>query len=233
MFPAIFLYTVVAMTDMSKNEEDEGKMVFKFIKCCNSLDIHYLRELTTQKISSLMPVFACLLLLIPLVSEASFIGDDVTITRLLNGSTPDATCCGPFVVTVEAGNNDAIAISPGNNLFVNVEESSILIEFGPSGGSGGPSSSDHVIVIDDLDWVGDPSSVLTGITFDTDLIGFNSSFISFFDHRVEVQIAGLGWSGGQHLDMYLTTSAVPIPAAAWLFGSGLIGLIGVARRKKS
>lgn len=28
------------------------------------------------------------------------------------------------------------------------------------------------------------------------------------------------------------TSVVPIPAAAWLFGSGLIGLIGVARRKK-
>ena len=28
-------------------------------------------------------------------------------------------------------------------------------------------------------------------------------------------------------------SPVPVPAAAWLFGSGLIGLIGVARRKKS
>lgn len=27
-------------------------------------------------------------------------------------------------------------------------------------------------------------------------------------------------------------SAVPIPAAAWLFASGLIGLVGVARRKK-
>ena len=25
---------------------------------------------------------------------------------------------------------------------------------------------------------------------------------------------------------------VPVPAAVWLFGSGLIGLIGVARRKK-
>jgi hypothetical protein len=24
---------------------------------------------------------------------------------------------------------------------------------------------------------------------------------------------------------------VPVPAAAWLFGSGLLGLIGVARRK--
>ncbi len=28
-------------------------------------------------------------------------------------------------------------------------------------------------------------------------------------------------------------SAVPVPAAAWLFGSGLLGLAGVARRKKS
>ena len=28
-------------------------------------------------------------------------------------------------------------------------------------------------------------------------------------------------------------AAVPVPAAAWLFGSGLLGLIGVSRRKKS
>lgn len=28
-------------------------------------------------------------------------------------------------------------------------------------------------------------------------------------------------------------SAVPVPAAVWLFGSGLVGLIGVARRKKA
>jgi hypothetical protein len=29
----------------------------------------------------------------------------------------------------------------------------------------------------------------------------------------------------------VATPAVPIPAAAWLFGSGLLGLVGVARRK--
>ena len=28
-------------------------------------------------------------------------------------------------------------------------------------------------------------------------------------------------------------SAVPVPAAAWLFGSGLIGLVGLARRKQA
>ncbi len=27
-------------------------------------------------------------------------------------------------------------------------------------------------------------------------------------------------------------SAVPVPAAVWLFGSGLLGLVGIARRKK-
>jgi len=29
-----------------------------------------------------------------------------------------------------------------------------------------------------------------------------------------------------------SVSAVPVPAAAWLFGSGLIGLFGISRRKK-
>lgn len=31
---------------------------------------------------------------------------------------------------------------------------------------------------------------------------------------------------------YDDISAVPVPAAIWLFGSGLVGLVGVARRKK-
>ena len=34
-------------------------------------------------------------------------------------------------------------------------------------------------------------------------------------------------------EFLLTTSPVPVPAAVWLFGSGLLGLIGVARRKNT
>lgn len=33
--------------------------------------------------------------------------------------------------------------------------------------------------------------------------------------------------------LYLEGTIVPVPAAVWLFGSGLLGLVGVARRKKA
>jgi len=32
---------------------------------------------------------------------------------------------------------------------------------------------------------------------------------------------------------HVDTAVVPIPAAAWLFGSGLLGLVGIARRKNA
>ncbi len=42
------------------------------------------------------------------------------------------------------------------------------------------------------------------------------------------------YNGANEVTAAATTSVtvVPIPAAAWLFGSGLIGLMGLARRKK-
>jgi hypothetical protein len=49
-------------------------------------------------------------------------------------------------------------------------------------------------------------------------------FVSFFGE------AGASTSYG----MYgIEISQVPLPAAVWLFGSGLLGMIGIARRKKA
>lgn len=47
-----------------------------------------------------------------------------------------------------------------------------------------------------------------------------------------------GWSGqafdfGDYTLSVNSVSAVPVPAAAWLFGSGLTGLIGLARRRRA
>jgi len=38
---------------------------------------------------------------------------------------------------------------------------------------------------------------------------------------------------GVYYDNVSFTSAVPVPAAVWLFGSGLLGLVGITRRKKA
>ena len=43
----------------------------------------------------------------------------------------------------------------------------------------------------------------------------------------------LGQTGTHAFTATLTTAPVPVPAAAYLFGSGLIGLVGLARRKFS
>ena len=45
------------------------------------------------------------------------------------------------------------------------------------------------------------------------------------------QIVGGGTINGQTHAFLMTPTAVPVPAAVWLFCSGLLGLVGVARRK--
>ena len=40
------------------------------------------------------------------------------------------------------------------------------------------------------------------------------------------------YSSSEYTQLALTGTAVPLPAAAWLFGSGLLGLIGISRRRK-
>jgi len=51
----------------------------------------------------------------------------------------------------------------------------------------------------------------------------NLSFVSQIEPTFE----------GYYGSYLVKTSVVPVPAAVWLFGSGLLGLVGVARRKKA
>lgn len=50
---------------------------------------------------------------------------------------------------------------------------------------------------------------------------------------LEYAISGADSAGGYRGVALVQTSVVPVPAAVWLFGSGLIGLAGIARRKKA
>jgi hypothetical protein len=52
-------------------------------------------------------------------------------------------------------------------------------------------------------------------------IGANAYQVSFDNAGTLVQV-----------DVRIVAPPVPVPAAVWLFGSGLLGLVGIARRKK-
>lgn len=46
--------------------------------------------------------------------------------------------------------------------------------------------------------------------------------------------ACIGSSGGSfQYSLVLTPTTVPVPAAAWLFGSGLVGMVGIARKRRA
>ena len=49
--------------------------------------------------------------------------------------------------------------------------------------------------------------------------------------EVDFRISGYGPVSDTNEEVFLVRTVVPLPAAAWLFGSGLLGLIAVARRK--
>ena len=59
-------------------------------------------------------------------------------------------------------------------------------------------------------------------------VAFNT--IAFGDGNA---MPGQGVNGLIEISQFKFVQAVPVPTAIWLFGSGLIGLIGLARRKKS
>ena len=78
-------------------------------------------------------------------------------------------------------------------------------------------------------------STWTEITWDLGLVptGATAAFIEFSQGMGPIDVPN-GTLPGTILidDLNLgVVSAVPVPAAVWLFGSGLLGLVGVARRK--
>ena len=74
-------------------------------------------------------------------------------------------------------------------------------------------------------------SATGGITFGCDVLG--SNVVCIGEHQIQASedptSAGFGGFAPQ---WELHGTVVPVPAAVWLFGSGLLGLIGIARKNR-
>lgn len=142
---------------------------------------------------------------------------------------PDGTC-GPFNPT---GNFNSISVS---NAITSV---TLTLRTGSFDSSVALDAPNRIyldgLLVDPL-FINGFSSANTD-NVETRSINLNPSFYPVISDGM-VSLAGThiseaSGSGSFQVDfLRLDVAVVPIPAAIWLFGSGLLGLIGISRRKK-
>jgi hypothetical protein len=134
-------------------------------------------------------------------------------------------------LTIKGDADDFIIFRVNSSWIMNVSESNLLLD-------GSIGDNNVLWYVDAV--AGEGSFTFNNVTFqgmsmwdlDPDdvqnIMNFNN--VQFCGQVITDQVSFSNVSGSA---CTFDTSAVPVPAAVWLFGSGLIGLVGIARRKKA
>jgi len=109
--------------------------------------------------------------------------------------------------------NDTATFAPtiGQNVDYTITNSSDI---------GSPTNNSATLLGSDLFILGMRDTTISASWMDPDAIVCNS----------QNGTCSVSWSG-LSTELIVDIQPVPVPAALWLFGSGLLGLVGIARRK--
>ena len=148
-------------------------------------------------------------------AAANFIFDNVYTTNGMDLDTITVTEDGDYNIDNGDGVSATLRLTIVNNDDFLAGGRNDLVSFSASGDQG-PANWDLEASLDPVDEYGSPVSDLrvtiqNTLTADTDAQG------------------ELAWI--QKKLSFVATTEVPVPAAAWLFGSALVGLAGIKRKK--
>jgi len=141
------------------------------------------------------------------------------------------------------GNGDAVAVQTLSNTFYQLGiDYSLTVSVGNRAESFIPFANGEITLFAGAD----PKNIVSTLDLSTIIAPSPGQFSNVTLLVTAADIAATGAVGesigirlggailtGQTIfdNVRLSSSAVPVPAAVWLFGSGLLGLIGVARKK--
>ena len=162
------------------------------------------------------------------------VGVDTTVTGSIGGGTFSVASTTPFFGNVWTA-HDGTTFGPGTYTFNTADDgvsgptyTGVVVGAGQVGGhilfDWGTTTNIDVVMVWDVDCSSGTECVYTS----TDGIAGNPANPD--------GVRGYGMLDGAFVGFNANfdfTTPVPVPAAVWLFGSGLMGLVGVARRRKA
>ncbi len=183
---------------------------------------------------------------IPSITEPGYTWTILATDNDIDGTGTDASAYGPrFLATSTSGNP---VYDSGSDFEVGQSASSIFNSL--SGFNGALGAGDSATVQGESG-AGTWASVVTtnsGVFQSAAVTGQTGDALDFFLYGQTGDVVSGGFFGdsfvsdGAYATLLgtwalstagaLTYSAIPVPAAVWLFGSALLGLVGVSRRKQ-
>lgn len=138
------------------------------------------------------------------------------------------------------GNSDEVSINPNYDtaISIDVDSSSFSLIFHDIATSWGPGYVFNGYVISDFNY--EPDWVISGFSLQNNLVNWDATSIPFAEDRISftndmvfLDFTGLSFmaTGDLSVQLSFSPSPVPLPPSLWLFVSGLIGIIGVSRKK--